>query len=133
MDVPALYRRSHSHLRVKNSRIFFNTGSSPPCRADEIPDVRRGSLLDASRAQRCVRLDRAPAAMDGHPSPSSTTSRSPGNTQTPNSGVGGYFFVAVDFDAVVFAGAFYAAAFFGALAVRLSATSCLMPLWMSSS
>ncbi len=43
MDVPALYRRSHSHLRVKNSRIFFNTGSSPPCRADEIPDVRRGS------------------------------------------------------------------------------------------
>jgi len=25
MDVTALYRRSHSHLRVKNSRIFFNT------------------------------------------------------------------------------------------------------------
>ena len=68
--------------------------------------------------------------MDGHPSPSSTTSRSPGNTQTPNSGVGGYFFVAVvfdavAFDAVAFAGAFFAAAFFGALAVRLSATSCL--------
>ncbi len=60
MDVPALYRRSHSHLRVKNSRIFFNTGSSPPCRADEIPDVRRGShpRRDRARSAACGSIER---------------------------------------------------------------------------
>ncbi len=55
--------------------------------------------------------------------------RSVCDTRARNSGVCGYFFAAffaaVDFDVVALAGVFSAAAFFGVLAVTLSATSCL--------